>query len=157
MDIGWYKDNIALQAELKREYPAVAELIDRLMAELEQARQMMVDEIAQAKKDHKTMYDLERQLAHKQEQCDTLAHEVLELEQQLSEARAEVETTQLHLMEEETTRKIWEQDCKKAESQLAEARAEILAMLKEGSMFYDDTTAIEADIAAMEYKEKAND
>lgn len=48
-----------------------------------------------------------------------------DLEHQLAEVKGELETTQLHLMEEETTRKIWEQDCKKAESQLAEARAEI--------------------------------
>lgn len=40
---------------------------------------------------------------------------------QLAEVKHELETTQLHLMEEETTRKIWEQDCKKAESQLAVA------------------------------------
>jgi hypothetical protein len=43
-----------------------------------------------------------------------------DLQCQLAEVKHELETTQLHLMEEETTRKIWEQDCKKAESQLAE-------------------------------------
>lgn len=37
--------------------------IDRLKVELEQARQMIVDEVAQAKKDHKTIYDLKCQLA----------------------------------------------------------------------------------------------
>ena len=34
MDIGWYKDNMALQEELRREYPAVAELIDELEQQL---------------------------------------------------------------------------------------------------------------------------
>ena len=59
MDIDWYKENKALQAELRREYPAVAELIA----------------------------ELESRLAHKQEQCDQLAHEVLELEQQLADEK----------------------------------------------------------------------
>jgi len=84
MDIGWYKDNIALQAELKREYPAVAELIDSLKAELEfeqfsanHNEEVVKERIAEVKA-------LERQLAHKQEQCNQLAHEVLELEQQLA-------------------------------------------------------------------------
>jgi hypothetical protein len=43
-----------------------------------------------------------------------------DLQCQLAEVKHELKTTQLYLMEEETTRKIWEQDCKKAESQLAE-------------------------------------
>jgi hypothetical protein len=42
-----------------------------------------------------------------------------DLQCQLAEVKHELKTTQLYLMEEETTRKIWEQDCKKAESQLA--------------------------------------
>lgn len=76
--------------------------IDRLKAELEEAR-----------------YDRKMALIDEQYLVDAEI-ENKDLERQLAEVKHELETTQLHLMEEETTRKIWEQDCKKAESQLAE-------------------------------------
>ena len=124
--------------------------IDRLKAELESkdkaikllqghCNALMDTEgkLAQWKKGHtagqeaagyyqKQADDMIRQLRKElSDENANFTEEIMNLERQLAEIKHEPETTQLHLMEEETTRKIWEKGCKKADSQLAEARAEV--------------------------------
>ena len=76
---------------------------------------------------------------------------------EIDRLKRELETTQLHLMEEETTRKIWEQDCKKAEAQLnmtlASAREKLKKKDEAISTLFESFTWLEKD--ERYYREKS--
>lgn len=63
MDIGWYKDNIALQAELRREYPDVAELIAELEQQITRYREVIAEQAHISAEHDVRMYAAEAQLS----------------------------------------------------------------------------------------------
>ena len=63
MDIGWYTENTALQAELKREYPAVAELIAELEQQITRYREVIAKQASISAEHDVRMYAAEAQLS----------------------------------------------------------------------------------------------
>ena len=85
----WYKDNIALQAELRREYPAVAGLIDSLKAELEEATKQKSDWHNMYQETYDELSSVQQAILVETERIKAAWREIAILERQLAEARAE--------------------------------------------------------------------
>ena len=110
--MNWYKENAALQEELRREYPAVAELIE----ELERQLARLKAELEQVKYDRGIKHDIAA------EQIEELERQLAEKDKQLFEENLQVkrlETANLALRSER------DQAVAQLHAELAEARAEV--------------------------------
>jgi multidrug resistance efflux pump len=57
-------------------------------------------------------------------------------ETRISAREAELQSTQLQLMQEETDRKIWQQDCKKAEAERDKLESEVMGHRRYAEKYY---------------------